>query len=144
MSHQHGDGHHGAGTEHLEIHGRDIPLRPYNYRVMDDQIKGGAFLILGAMAGSPPRIHGCREEHQTVLIVMRHPSRLGPISSSRQPGIIIIMVIKARKPKAADITAGPYPSLSTNLQPQLMTLLLLSRGVSRTHETVVERRFNQG
>ncbi|EAW18555.1 UDP-N-acetylglucosamine 1-carboxyvinyltransferase family protein [Aspergillus fischeri NRRL 181] len=129
---------HGVGTEHLEIHGRDIPLRPYNYRVMDDRIEGGTFLILGAMAGNPLRIHGCREEHQTVLIEKLRT--VGARISIETPAII--MIIKASNPKAADITTGPYPALSTDLQPQLMTLLSVSQGVSRIHETVFERRFN--
>ncbi|KAF4214737.1 hypothetical protein CNMCM5878_008927 [Aspergillus fumigatiaffinis] len=129
---------HGVGTEHLEIYGRDIPLRPYNYQVMDDRIEGGTFLILGAMAGNPLRIHGCREEHQTVLIEKLRA--VGAHITIETPAIIII--IKASNPKAIDITTGPYPALSTDLQPQLMTLLSISQGVSRIHETVFERRFN--
>jgi UDP-N-acetylglucosamine 1-carboxyvinyltransferase len=128
----------GVGTEHLEIHGRVISLRPYNYRVMDDRIEGGTFLILGAMAGNPLRIHGCREEHQTVLI--ERLRAVGAHITIETPAIIII--IKASNPKAIDITTGPYPALSTDLQPQLMTLLSISQGVSRIHETVFERRFN--
>ncbi|KAF7131042.1 hypothetical protein CNMCM5793_004029 [Aspergillus hiratsukae] len=129
---------HGVGTDHLEIHGTDIPLRPYNYRVMDDRIEGGTFLILGAMAGNPLRIHGCREEHQTVLIEKLRA--VGAHIIIETPSIITIT--KAINPKAIDITTGPYPALSTDLQPQLMTLLSISQGVSRIHETVFERRFN--
>ncbi|RHZ71306.1 hypothetical protein CDV55_108184 [Aspergillus turcosus] len=129
---------HGVGTDHLEIHGRDVPLRPYNYRVMDDRIEGGTFLILGAMAGNPLRIHGCREEHQTVLIEQLRT--FGAHITIETPSII--MITKAINPKAIDITTGPYPALSTDLQPQLMTLLSISQGVSQIHETVFERRFS--
>jgi UDP-N-acetylglucosamine 1-carboxyvinyltransferase len=128
----------GVGTEHLEIHGRDIPLRPYNYRVMNDRIEGGTFLILGAIAGNPLRIHGCREEHQTVLIETLRT--VGAHITIETPAVITI--IKAISPKAIDITTGPYPALSTDLQPQLMALLSISQGISRIHETVFERRFN--
>ncbi|GIJ98747.1 hypothetical protein Aspvir_000867 [Aspergillus viridinutans] len=128
----------GVGTEHLEIYGKDTPLHPYNYQVMDDRIEGGTFLVLGAMAGNPLRIHGCREEHQTVLIETLRT--VGAHITIETPAVI--MIIKASRPKAIDITTGPYPALSTDLQPQLMTLLSISQGVSRIHETVFERRFN--
>ncbi|RHZ48502.1 UDP-N-acetylglucosamine 1-carboxyvinyltransferase family protein [Aspergillus thermomutatus] len=129
---------HGVGTDHLEIYGTDIPLRPYNYQVMNDRIEGGTFLILGVMAGNALRIHGCREEHQTVLI--ENLRTVGAHITVETPDII--MVIKALNPKAIDFTTGPYPALSTDLQPQLMTLLSISQGISRIHETVFERRFN--
>lgn len=133
---------HGVETDHLEIHGRDIPLHPYNYRVMDDRIEGGTFLILGAMAGNPLRIHGCREEHQTVLIEKLRI--VGAHITIETPAIIAIT--KAINPKAIEITTGPYPALSTDLQPQLMTLLSISQGVSQIHEMEVvgQRAVIQG
>ncbi|KJZ75103.1 hypothetical protein HIM_05589 [Hirsutella minnesotensis 3608] len=57
-----------VGTGRLVITGRDALLLPYRHRIMEDRIEAGTFLILGALAGNPIKVHGFRPEHQVSLL----------------------------------------------------------------------------
>lgn len=127
----------GAGTEHLIIHGCEA-LSPFQYRVMQDRIEAGTFLILGAIAGNPLTVHRCKSEHQTVLI-----KTLRAVGARIEVSENSITVHMAIRPKAANIETGPYPAFPTDLQPQIMTLLSLACGTSQITETMFEKRFNQ-
>ena len=100
---------HGIGTNHLTIYGRD-ELLPYHYRVMEDRIEGGTFLILGAVVGNPLIVHGCRSEHQTALI--KHLRAIGAQVDIKGQSIT---VHKATKPVAVNVKTGPHPSFPTDL-----------------------------
>lgn len=127
----------GAGTAHLIVHGGDA-LSPFQYKVMEDRIEVGTFLILGAMAGNPLTVHRCKSEYQTALI-----QNLRAVGARIEVSGSSIRVHRAVHPRAVDIETGPYPAFPTDLQPQFMALLSLACGTSRITETVFENRFNQ-
>lgn len=128
----------GVGSDPITIFGCDKPLLPYRYRVMEDRIEAGTFLILGAMAGNPLAVHGCTSKYQTALI-----EKLRAIGAQIDIRKSSVIVRKAICPVAVDIQTGPYPAYPTDLQPQFMALLSIARGTSRITEMVFEDRFNQ-
>ncbi|KAJ9491078.1 hypothetical protein VN97_g2182 [Penicillium thymicola] len=128
----------GDGPDPITIFGCDKPLLPYRYRVMEDRIEAGTFLILGAMAGNPLAVHGCTSKYQTALI-----EKLRAIGAQIDIKKGSVIVRKAVCPVAVDIQTGPYPAYPTDLQPQFMALLYMARGTSQITETVFEDRFNQ-
>ena len=127
----------GLGTSVLVIHGRDT-LHPYKYKVMEDRIEGGTFLILGAMCGNPLTVHGCHAGHQKELLKL-----LRAVGAKIDVQGRSIVVWRATAPAAIEFQTGPYPSFPTDLQPQLMALLATAKGVSQITETVFDQRFNQ-
>lgn len=126
----------GAGSSVLTIFGRDKLLSPGRYKVMEDRIEAGTFLILGAMCGNSLTVHRCNAENQTVLV-----------GKLREAGAVIeihgdsITVRKAERPLPVDIETGPYPAFPTDLQPQFTVLLSLAGGRSCVTETIFEDRF---
>ena len=128
----------GVGADPITIFNCDKPLLPYQYKVMEDRIEAGTFLILGAMAGNPLAVHNCTYKYQTALI-----EKLRAIGAQVDIKENSIIVHKAICPVAVDIQTGPYPAYPTDLQPQFMALLSIAEGTSRITETVFEERFNQ-
>ena len=128
----------GAGSGHLTIVGHGRLLSPYRYRVMEDRIEAGTFLILGAIAGTPLTVHPCRAAHQTALI-----EKLRAVGARVEIGANAVTVRKAEQPVAVDIQTGPYPAFPTDLQLQFMVLLSLVEGISEITETLFELRFSQ-
>ncbi|KAJ5984487.1 RNA 3'-terminal phosphate cyclase/enolpyruvate transferase [Penicillium waksmanii] len=128
----------GAGSDHLIISGHGRPLSPYQYKVMEDRIEAGTFLILGAIAGNPLTIHGCQVEYHIALIIkLRAVGAIIDVSGNS------VTICKAKQPSSTDIQTGPYPGFPTDLQPQFMVLLSLAQGISEITETVYESRFSQ-
>lgn len=127
----------GLGTGNLTVIGR-YELSPCRYQVMQDRIEAGTFLILGAIAGDPLTVHGCKPEHQATLI-----KKLRAVGATINITVDSVTVHKAKRPLAVDIRTGPYPAFPTDLQPQFMVLLSLAHGPSRITETIYERRFDQ-
>jgi UDP-N-acetylglucosamine 1-carboxyvinyltransferase len=128
----------GIGTDHLTISGCGKTLSSLQYKVMEDRIEAGTFLILGAMVGNPLVVHRCKSEYQTALI-----SKLRAMGALLKVTGNSITVRKAARPRPVNIKTGPYPAFSTDLQPQLMALLCLAHGRSKITETIFEMRFNQ-
>ncbi|KAJ5712636.1 RNA 3'-terminal phosphate cyclase/enolpyruvate transferase [Penicillium malachiteum] len=126
----------GIGTDCLVIVGRGGLLSPSQYKVTEDRIEAGTFLILGAICGNPLTIHRCNIEYQAMLV-----------KKLRSVGAVIdvvgnsVTVHKAENPVPVDIQTGPYPAFPTDLQPQFTVLLSLTHGKSRVVETVFESRF---
>lgn len=58
----------GLGTGHLTIVGRHELLSPCRYQTMPDRIEAGTILILGAIAENLLTVHGCKPDHQAMLI----------------------------------------------------------------------------
>ena len=126
----------GAGTSVLTIVGRDKLLSPGGYKVMEDRIEAGTFLILGAICGNPLMVHRCNSENQTALIKkLREAGALVEILGNS------VTVRKAERPLPVDIQTGPYPDFPTDLQPQFTVLLSLAEGQSRVTKTIFENRF---
>ncbi|CAG8046923.1 unnamed protein product [Penicillium olsonii] len=128
----------GAGTDHIIITGYSRPLSPCQYKVMEDRIETGTYLILGAICGDPLTVHRCHAKYNTVLI-----KRLRAVGASIDVLGTSITVHKAKKLLPFDIQTGPYPGFPTDLQPQFMVLLSLGQGKGKITETVYEQRFKQ-
>ncbi|KAJ5256959.1 RNA 3'-terminal phosphate cyclase/enolpyruvate transferase [Penicillium angulare] len=126
----------GVGTDQLTVVGRGAMLSPGQYKVMEDRIEAGTFLILGAMCGNTLTVHRCKAEYHMVLI-----KQLRAVGALVDISVNSIVVRKAERPFPVDIETGPYPAFPTDLQPQFMVLLSLASGQSHVVETIFEERF---
>lgn len=125
----------GAGTGMIRIEGVE-KLRGVEHTVIPDRIEAGTFMVAAAMTGGNVFVEGAIADH------------LGPvISKMEEMGVTIevqengVRVIADKPLKAVDVKTLPYPGFPTDMQSQMMALLLKSEGTSVITETVFENRF---
>ncbi len=125
----------GAGTEVLRIEG--VPkLHGAEYTVIPDRIEAGTYMIAAAMTGGDVIIENVLIEHQKPLI-----AKLREAGATVMEDIDKVRIKSDGKLKAIDIKTLPYPGFPTDMQPQVMAMMVMSEGRSRVTETVFENRF---
>ncbi len=125
----------GAGTGTIRIEGVSS-LRGADHTVIPDRIEAGTFMVAAAITGGNVLIKGAVAEHLTSLIAKME--EMGVIFIEEKEGI---RVIGPEELKATDIKTMPYPGFPTDMQSQIMALLLRANGTSMITETVFENRF---
>jgi UDP-N-acetylglucosamine 1-carboxyvinyltransferase len=125
----------GAGTGIIRIDGV-TELRGAEHTVIPDRIEAGTYMIAAAITGSTIYIEGIIADHLTPII-----------SKLQEMGVIIDidengMRVSAEHPlRSVDVKTLPYPGFPTDMQSQMMALLLTTDGTSIVTETVFENRF---
>ncbi|MDT3428043.1 UDP-N-acetylglucosamine 1-carboxyvinyltransferase [Paenibacillus forsythiae] len=125
----------GAGTGVIRIEGVER-LHGVRHHVIPDRIEAGTYMVAAAITGGDVYVEGAIVDH------------LGPvIAKLEEMGVTIIpdengvRVIGDKPLKAVDVKTLPYPGFPTDMQSQMMALLLRSEGTSVITETVFENRF---
>lgn len=125
----------GAGTGVIRIEGVDH-LQGAEHTVIPDRVEAGTYMVAAAMTGGDVYVEGAIADH------------LGPvIAKMEEMGITIEpdengIRVRAEQPlKAVDVKTLPYPGFPTDMQSQMMALLLATEGTSVVTETVFENRF---
>ncbi|WP_155593643.1 UDP-N-acetylglucosamine 1-carboxyvinyltransferase [Lysinibacillus cavernae] len=125
----------GAGTNTIRIEGVDT-LYGVEHHIIPDRIEAGTFMVAAAITKGDVVIENAVPEHMTALI-----------AKMREMGVEIIELdegIRVRVPhtlKAVDIKTMPHPGFPTDMQSQMMALMLTAEGTSIITETVFENRF---
>lgn len=125
----------GAGTETIRIEGVES-LTGCEHTVIPDRIEAGTFITAAAITGGNILVKGAVPEHISALIAKME--EMGVRFEEENGGL---RVIAPEKLKAVDIKTMPYPGFPTDMQPQMMALLLRAHGTSMVTETVFENRF---
>ncbi|MBU9710584.1 UDP-N-acetylglucosamine 1-carboxyvinyltransferase [Evansella tamaricis] len=125
----------GAGTGTIRIQGVD-ELVGADHTIIPDRIEAGTFMVAAAISGGNVLIENVLPEHLRPLIAKMN--EMGVIISEESTGL---RVIGPEKLKAVDIKTMPHPGFPTDMQAQMMTLLLCSEGTGVITETVFENRF---
>ena len=125
----------GIGTDTLTIEGvRD--LHGATYTVMPDRIEAGSYACAAALTGGSVELVGAAAGDMGATI-----------DALRAAGVTVtttadgLAVSASDRLTGIDIETAPYPGLATDMQAQLMAMLLLARGRSRVTETIFENRF---
>ena len=125
----------GAGTATIRIEGVD-ELKGCEHYIIPDRIEAGTFMVAAAITRGEVFIENAVPEHMTALI-----------AKMREMGVEIIeedegVRVRANNPlKAVDIKTMPHPGFPTDMQSQMMALMLTAKGTSIITETVFENRF---
>jgi UDP-N-acetylglucosamine 1-carboxyvinyltransferase len=125
----------GAGTGMIRIDGV-TQLKGVEHTVIPDRIEAGTYMIAAAITGSSIYIEGIIADHLTPII-----------SKLQEMGVIIdidengMRVNAERGLRSVDVKTLPYPGFPTDMQSQMMALLLTTDGTSIVTETVFENRF---
>ncbi|WP_102273636.1 UDP-N-acetylglucosamine 1-carboxyvinyltransferase [Cytobacillus massiliigabonensis] len=125
----------GAGTGTIRIEGVDV-LFGADHNIIPDRIEAGTFMVAAAITGGNVLVQGAVPEHSTSLIAKME--EMGVIFIEEAEGI---RVLGPDKLKAVDIKTMPHPGFPTDMQSQMMALLLHANGTSMITETVFENRF---
>ncbi len=125
----------GAGTGTIRIEGVDA-LYGADHNIIPDRIEAGTFMVATAITGGNVLIKGAVPEHSASLIAKMEEMGVTFIEESEG-----IRVIGPEKLKAVDIKTMPHPGFPTDMQSQMMALLLHANGTSVITETVFENRF---
>lgn len=125
----------GAGTGVIRIEGVD-KMHGVNHTVIPDRVEAGTYMVAAAITGGDVYVEGAIADH------------LGPvIAKMEEMGVTIepdengVRVIAKQPLRSVDIKTLPYPGFPTDMQSQMMSLLLVSQGTSVVTETVFENRF---
>lgn len=125
----------GLGTSTIEIEGVK-ELKPVDIKIIPDRVETGTYIMaVGACGGE-------------LIIENTRPLYLQAVFAKlREMGLIIeenndsIFVRKKANLQSVDVKTMPYPGFPTDLQAQLMVLLVLSNGLGVINETIFENRF---
>jgi UDP-N-acetylglucosamine 1-carboxyvinyltransferase len=125
----------GAGTGTIRIEGVDR-LYGVEHDIIPDRIEAGTFMVAAAITQGNVLVQGAVPEHISSLIAKME--EMGVMIIEEEDGV---RVIGPEKLKAVDIKTMPHPGFPTDMQSQMMALLLRAQGTSMITETVFENRF---
>ena len=126
----------GAGTPRIVIHGVD-KLDGARHTVLPDRIEAGTYAMAVARTGGDVQLSGARPELlQSPLDVL---TEAGAEISVNNDGIRVARNGAGIRP--VTVSTAPFPGFPTDLQAQLMALMVRAEGASQITETIFENRF---
>lgn len=125
----------GAGTDTITINGVES-LHGVEHAIIPDRIEAGTLLIAGAITRGDIFVRGAIKEHMASLVYKLE--EMGVELDYQEDGI---RVRAEGDLQPVDIKTLPHPGFSTDMQSQMMALLLTANGHKVVTETVFENRF---
>jgi len=125
----------GAGTDTIRIEGvRE--LEGTLHHIIPDRIEAGTFMVAAAITQGDVTIENAVPEHMAALIAKL--KEMGVKINEEEDGLRI----RANGTlKSVDIKTMPHPGFPTDMQSQMMALMLTATGTGMLTETVFENRF---
>ena len=125
----------GAGTTMIKIRGVE-ELHGCNYTIAPDMIEAGTYLAMAAGTGGDVVVQDIIPQHLKSVC-----SKLSEMGVRLEDLGDAIHITSDGLLDPVKITAAPYPSFPTDLQPQFTTLLSISLGESIVTDEVFPTRF---
>ncbi|AST93726.1 MULTISPECIES: UDP-N-acetylglucosamine 1-carboxyvinyltransferase [Sutcliffiella] len=125
----------GAGTGTIRIEGVK-ELHGTTHHIIPDRIEAGTFMVAAAITGGNVLVQGAVPEHLSSLV-----SKMQEMGVTIQEEETGLRIIGPERLKPVDIKTMPHPGFPTDMQSQMMALLLAADGTSMITETVFENRF---
>lgn len=125
----------GAGSPTIRITGVK-ELHGAEHEVIPDRIEAATFAIGAAVTKGEVTIKGARADHLQAVI-----------DKLREAGVVIersgpnLVARRGRRLKSVDVTTQPYAGFPTDVQAQMMVLMLMAPGISVITERIFESRF---
>jgi UDP-N-acetylglucosamine 1-carboxyvinyltransferase len=126
----------GAGASRIVVEGVER-LHGARHTVLPDRIEAGTYAMAVAMTGGDVQLAGARPELlQSALDVLQ---LAGAEISVNDEGIRVARNGGGIRP--VTVATAPFPGFPTDLQAQLMALMVQAQGASEITETIFENRF---
>jgi UDP-N-acetylglucosamine 1-carboxyvinyltransferase len=125
----------GAGSPTVTINGVK-ELHGAEHEIIPDRIEAATFALAAAATNGEITICGARPDHLHAVL-----------DKLRETGVRIdrkgltFTICRGRQLKPVDVTTQPYAGFPTDVQAQMMALLLLAPGISIITERIFESRF---
>lgn len=128
----------GIGTNILKIQGQQKlhATNATSYKVMNDRIEAGTYMIAGAITKGDLSIKGVEYEivENFAFKLIESGFKVYKLDNG-------VRVQYDGHLKAVNIQTNPYPGIATDLQAQLMSLMCIANGTSVITENIFENRF---
>lgn len=127
----------GIGSSTITVEG--VPrgtLEPVSHAVVGDRIQSATYLAAVAVAGGNVTVTGSLAQHMEVPLRKMH--EMGPEISAVADGVRIESEGYLR---AVDVQTLPYPGISTDYKPLLVTMLAVAEGIGIVTENLYPGRF---
>jgi len=128
---------HGAGTGRIVIEGV-AELRPVEYAVIGDRVEAGTFIMATAATGGDVTIRGVDLSHLKMEISKLRG--MGVDARNVEDGVRV-RVDDPASLGSVDVSTLPFPGFATDLQAQMLVLLLQTSGAGIVTENVYENRL---
>ena len=125
----------GAGTDVIKIIGVE-KLRGGTYSIIPDQIEAGTFMVAAAATGGNVLVKNIIPKHMESV-----SAKLIEIGAKITEYDDSIRVEGSKVISNVNIKTLPYPGFPTDMQPQIVALLSVSKGTSLVTEGVWDSRF---
>lgn len=125
----------GAGTDTMRIEGVS-ELHGTTHHIIPDRVEAGTFMVAAAITEGDVIIENAVAEHMTALI-----SKLGEMGVDIQETEEGLRIRASKPLRSIDIKTMPHPGFPTDMQSQMMSLMLVAKGNGILTETVFENRF---
>jgi len=125
----------GAGSPTVTIRGVKT-LHGAEHEVIPDRIEAATFAIAAAATGGEISMHGVRPDHLHAVLDKLQEAGVRVTQKNQT-----LKVAAARRLKPVDVTTQPYAGFPTDVQAQLMALLVQAPGISIITERIFESRF---
>jgi len=125
----------GAGSPTITITGVE-KLHGAEHEVIPDRIEAATFVIAAAATNGEVTIKGARAEHLRAVFDKLNEANVSIVRQGTD-----LVVKRKGKLKPVDVTTLPYSGFPTDVQAQLMALLVLAPGISIITERIFESRF---
>lgn len=125
----------GAGTDVIRIKGVQ-KLHKSEYSIIPDQIEAGTFMMAAALSKGNVLLKNVIPKHLEAIT-----AKLVEIGATVIEEDDTVRVLADKRLDCTHVKTLPYPGFPTDMQPQITTLLALSRGTSIVTESIFENRF---
>ena len=125
----------GAGSPTITIQGVK-KLHGAEHRVIPDRIEAATFALAGAVTNGNVKVKGCMPGHISAVLDKMREAGVNFTAEKNQ-----IHIKPCSKLKSVDITTMPHAGFPTDVQAQMMVLMLKSPGISIITERIFESRF---
>lgn len=125
----------GAGTDVIKVRGVSR-LHGGTYSIIPDQIEAGTYIAAVAAAGGSVLIKNVIPKHLECIT-----AKFSEMGVEFEEYDDALKVTRTGDLQKANVKTLPYPGFPTDMQPQILTALCLSKGTSMVTEGVFDNRF---
>jgi UDP-N-acetylglucosamine 1-carboxyvinyltransferase len=123
------------GKRGLNIFGVE-KLKSGVHEVIFDRIEAGTYIIASALTNGRLKIKNADPKIMSTEINLLNKMGVNIVKKKKY-----LVVSRTQKLKSANVTTKPYPGFPTDLQAQIMVLMIRANGISTIKENIFENRF---
>jgi UDP-N-acetylglucosamine 1-carboxyvinyltransferase len=125
----------GAGSPTITVQGVR-KLRGAEHRVIPDRIEAATYALAGAVTNGDVTLKNCNPSHLSAVL-----DKMREAGVRLEAGRNTMRVKPSKNLSSVDITTMPHAGFPTDVQAQMMVLMLKTPGISIITERIFESRF---